>query len=395
MAISFQERGRAQGRKTDRVTATVRRDGVSVSATFGTKKQAKVWAAATQIEVERCTELGVPFDKEKVRRRGRQKTLKEIHADLDQLAFARDPDSDPTPRRDWTLGRALEHYHATVTPTNKGALAEGNRIKAWRRHALAAKPMEEVTRDDLQLQVNERLEEGRAAMTVRNDIFVLSALYRHAAGELPSPSSRCPSSPWGLTGLANPVAKLKLPRPPKHRDRRLQDGLDEGDPGEEECMREALRVGPHGDVMISLFSLAIETAMRLSELLSVRPSMLRSTKGVRSVELPDSKNGDARHVVLSTRGWQAIETLVRGARASDSPIFPLKVDAVEYRWAKARSVGGIQGLTFHDLRHEGLSRMAEFGLHFGELQAQGGQKTAAVTARYLNSRASEISRKLG
>jgi integrase len=52
-------------------------------------------------------------------------------------------------------------------------------------------------------------------------------------------------------------------------------------------------------------------------------------------------------------------------------------------------------LKFHDLRHEGLSRMANRNLTLGELQAQSGHRTAQVLMRYLNARVVEVRRKLG
>lgn len=112
MAISYQTRDRGGGGgKRTRVMATVRRDGVSVSATFGT-----AWAVPCQTAIEQATQVELPFDRATWLRRGRAKTLDETVADVAQLGFERKPDTDPTPRAEWTLGRALDHHLLTVTP---------------------------------------------------------------------------------------------------------------------------------------------------------------------------------------------------------------------------------------------------------------------------------------
>ena len=67
----------------------------------------------------------------------------------------------------------------------------------------------------------------------------------------------------------------------------------------------------------------------------------------------------------------------------------------EAYWRAARQAAGIKGLHFHDLRHEGVSRMAEKGLTIGELAEQSGHRTAQVLLRYVNAKVSEVAKKLG
>jgi len=304
---------------------TVRRDGHSVSATFPSKKPAQIWANEVENDIVRATETGFAFNRERWLRRGRPKTVKETIGDvvdaIDRLARERNPDTDPTPRRDWTLDRAFEHYVATVTSTKKGSAQEKLRVAAWRRHTLAARKLTEITPGHIQQHVNERLAQGRAAMTIRNEVFLLSGLYTHAAKLPPPPPNQCASSGWGLTDLANPVRTVELPEPPPGRDRRLQDSEDVDQPGEEQRMLSALREGPDGDLMAALFVFAVETGMRLSEILSVYPAQVLKTDGVRYVAQPDSKNGKPRFVILSTRALAVIEDLLKPARTAGRQIF--------------------------------------------------------------------------
>ena len=68
---------------------------------------------------------------------------------------------------------------------------------------------------------------------------------------------------------------------------------------------------------------------------------------------------------------------------------------MDYRWRSAHKAAGVTGLHFHDLRHEGLSRMAEKGLTIGELAAQSVHRTAEVLLLYVNAKVSEVAKKLG
>jgi len=392
MSITYQTRLRGKP-PTPRITCTVRTCGVSISQTFPKKEAAVSWGAKTKDSIIRSQQLGVPFDADAARLRGRKRTIAEITEDIRERQYLHKPDTDPRPRREWSLGRALRHYKATVTPRKKSHDREEIRIDAWMRREIAALRLDQVTAVDVQRHVNARIAEGLAAMTIRNEVFLLSALYRHAAK--PPPPDPKPHSGWGLDGLDNPVGTVELPRPPAHRDRRLQNADAPGEPSEEDRMRDALRAGPDGKIMEMLFVLAVETGMRLSELLAVRPENIRREDGAWVFALGTSKNDDPRKVVLSTVGEAAVSMLVPIAKASGRALLPLGTTAVEYRWAKARRAAGVKGLKIHDLRHEGLSRMANKNLTLGELKAQSGHRTAQVLMRYLNARVVEVRRKLG
>lgn len=64
-----------------------------------------------------------------------------------------------------------------------------------------------------------------------------------------------------------------------------------------------------------------------------------------------------------------------------------------YRNAVKRA--GIEGLTFHDLRHEATSRLFERGLDVMEVAAIIGHKTLQMLKRYTHLRAEDLAKKLG
>jgi len=364
--------------RNGRHTAEVRYKGVSVAQTFHNKTAADIWGHKVEIAIE----AGKWPDRDLLPPHLWEKWgLRVETVEID----------DSQPHAGWTLDRALDHYLQTVSEGKKGYQQEKNRIAWWRRQPLAAKRLDEIAAEDLQAHVGRRLAEGRANNTIRNEVFLLSGLYE-IARERPTLGG------WGLEALQNPIPHIRLPDPPAPRKRRLEDAAHDNSHGEEERMLHALRQGKDGEEMALICLLALDTGMRLSELLDIRVGQVKRTRGGRYIHRPDSKNGHARKVVLTTRAAATLDTLLDRLPTDadrDRRLFTLDAKQVDYRWRKARDLAGANGLHFHDLRHEGLSRMAEKGLTIGELAEQSGHRTAQVLLRYVNAKVSEVSRKLG
>ena len=347
--------------------AIVRKGGYSLSRVHGTRKNAAEWA----LRVEAAIAASGPdklFDRAAWLP---SKAQQESVAVLD----------DSCPHGGWTVRKALEHYGETLTQKKKGYAVESVRIRMWQTSAIGSVRLDELTLDDVQAVVTSRLV-NRAGDTVRREVNVLRALYRDA-GEV-----------WKIKGLPEPCRKLKLPKPAPHRERLLQDGHG-GELGEEEKLRAALAKWKRKpDVHIDLFDFSIETGLRLSEAHAVHVQNLCSTRGVMRVELGDSKNGDERRVVLSARAREIAERR-RDGQEPDAKLFPVSESARRRAWAYARAVAKVKDLRWHDLRHEGITRMADRGLHMGEIMAQSGHRDAESVKRYMNSRAKTIAKKLG
>ena len=93
----MQSRPRARG---TRYTATVRRGGECISASFWQKRQAEVWGRRCEEAMDAAREAGRPWDRAEWVRRGRDATVAELHGDLVALDHARTPDLSPLPRAD-------------------------------------------------------------------------------------------------------------------------------------------------------------------------------------------------------------------------------------------------------------------------------------------------------
>lgn len=355
----------AGGRKQQ---AIVRKGGFNLSRVFWRTKEAEDWSRKVEDAIASASPEK-PFD--------RKAWLPLTNAEAEAASF-----DDSKPHDGWTVDRAMGHYADKVVPDKKGVAPEQARIRMWRASGLAGKKLAELHVDDVQAVVDARLAGGCAGDTVRREVNVLRALFRDAL------------KLWKVKGLPDPFRGLSLPRPAPHRERRLEDGHGDG-AGEEQRLRAALsqwKVRP--DVLVDLFDFAIETGLRLSEVHAVTVGSIRRKGGVLRVELLTSKNDDPRRVVLTARAGEIASRRMDGMQPG-AKLFPVSDSARRRAWAAARGAAGITDLRWHDLRHEGISRMAGKNLHLGELMAQSGHRDAESLKRYMNARAQDIARKLG
>nr|WP_248919726.1 site-specific integrase [Pseudomonas entomophila] len=284
--------------------AKIRRKGYpALSATFDTKAEAQRWAA-------------------------------EIEGDMSRARFVDMREAERT-----TLSEALDRYAREVSSTKKGAKQELTRINKWKKHAFAGKSLAALRSSDFALYRDDELKEGRSTATVRLDLAIISHLYTVAIKD------------WGIEGLSNPVMKLRMPKGAKERDRR---------PLSFELASVIEKAGEIHAEMPAIIQLAVETAMRRSELLWLR----RESVKAKHVLLEDTKNGSRRLVPLSSRARALLDGLpVR----LDGKIFSLSPHSVSQYFHRACKAALVRDLHFHDLRHEGTSRLFEKGLSIMEV----------------------------
>ena len=199
----------------------------------------------------------------------------------------------------------------------------------------------------------------------------------------------------------NPVSAIRRPQTGRARDRRLE-------PGEEQRLLEALgdragevkgakragayRVGTRNPWLRPLVQFALETATRQGELLALAWDNVDLK--AQTAHLEDTKNGESRTVPLSSRAVAVLEALPRSS-GMDGRVFPISAQAVKLAWKRACRRAGIEGLHFHDLRHEATSRLAEKLPNLIELAAVTGHKDLRMLKRYYHPRATDLARKLG
>lgn len=352
-------------KKGKKVQAIVRKHGHSVSRVFSRSTDAKDWAKRVEVAIETSSK-DRPFIKSDWLPKRKEAINAQALADKPQIS--------------WSLDRALEHYGKTISVLKKGWSQELRRIAQWRRNPIAKKGLCDLTKADIKRHIGSRTESKISGSTIRKEVMLLRALYRDA------------EEIWELE-ISNPCERLKLPQAPDHRKRRLQDGRG-GEAGEYQRLRKALLGLNRGDELVDLFDLAIETALRRSELLFLREHFFTSEGGVHKIMLPDSKSGRARDVILSPRALEIVCSRIKGKLPMER-LFTVSESALARFWGQALKQCNITGLTWHDLRHEALTRMHKLGMGLPELQAQAGHTTPMMTMRYVNITDCDIANKYG
>ncbi|MHB8253858.1 MAG: tyrosine-type recombinase/integrase [Acidiferrobacter sp.] len=323
--------------------AHVRRRGYPAQVrTFDTKAEAEGWASVIESEIAR-------------------------------RVFVSRSEAEST-----TLAEALARYRREVTPAKKGASIERFRLDRWDAHRYAQRSMASIRGKDVADYIEERHQEGAAPATVHKELNLLSHLFNTAR------------TAWGMESLTNPVDLVKGQRPkvPQGRDRRLVD---------DEYPRLLTAAATYGGEIGPIITWAIETAMRRSEIAAMRWEHLdRTTRSggheARVLLIPETKNGTPRRVPLSTAALAVLDGL---PRRIDGRVWGMRPDSISQAFERVCKAAGIEGLTFHDLRHEATSRLFEKGLNPMQVAAITGHKTLQMLKRYTHLRAEDLVGMLG
>lgn len=275
-----------------------------------------------------------------------------------------------------TLSDALKRYKAEVSPTKAGQRWEEVRLeKLIKELEFVGDRLGDVTADQIAEWRDARLKLV-ASPSVRREMTLLSSVFEIAKRE------------WRWC-IANPVREVKRPSNGRPRDRRIsadeeQKLLDrlryvEGEPPE----------SLHQELAFA-FLLALETAMRQGEILSLTQANTRL--GHRFVRLEATKNGDTRNVPLSLRAVELLKLLIKGAGNREA-LFRLQSGSADAMFRKVRDELEIADLRFHDTRHEATTRLAR-KLDMLDLARMTGHRDPRSLMVYYNATATEVAGRL-
>jgi integrase len=105
---------------------------------------------------------------------------------------------------------------------------------------------------------------------------------------------------------------------------------------------------------------------------------------VRDMKHPGDKKGNNVYCELPPEATAIIESMPR----DDERIFPYSTDAISTAFTRACRILGIEDLRFHDLRHEGISRLFEMGRTIPQAAAISGHRSWTSLKRYTHIRQS-------
>ncbi len=316
-----------------------------------------------------------------VRRRGMKPRCKSFDTKLEAEKWARDLEAqvdrfgaapDTKILENTTLGQLLERYQREISPSKRGSVQEIQRIDVLRRHDLAYRTLIGLSQQDVASFRDERLQSVAPSTAVR-ELAILSHVLEVAIRD------------WGLPLARNVVKLVRRPVIRNERSRRLtgdeeQRLLDGCDSGQIPYLK-------------TLLILAIETGMRRGELLGLRWSDISHNRRV--ITLPMTKNGYGREVPLSQRAFDVLMDWKSRVDVDQSTVFPMTPGALEQAWRRLLARSNVKDLRFHDLRHEGVSRLFERGLNMIEVSSISGHKELRMLKRYTHLSADDLVARLG
>lgn len=273
---------------------------------------------------------------------------------------------DRTEAEQTTLEELLKRYAKEISTTKRGKEVEVTRINALCRTTIAKHSVAAITGKRLAQWRDLRLTEVSPS-TVTRELQLLGHAFTVAIRE------------WGFGLNSNPVSLIRKPAPNKARDRILN-----------EEQRQALisSVGRCQNPWVKpVVIFALETATRRGEILSLSWDDVDLERRVAKVS---GKTG-SRTIPLSPACAVMLKTL---PRSLDGRVFPITVDTLKQAYERAVARAGIEDFTFHDLRHDALTRLAKLGLNVLELRAISGHTTANMLQRYVSIDAGELAGKL-
>ena len=235
-----------------------------------------------------------------------------------------------------------------------------------RRKQLAATPMADVERYQLQALMDSMRLDDYSAATIGLERALIRQVFNYAASNWRWPKP-----------AANPAKDLQLPQIDNARSRVLSND-------EWKLICKALEVCRSKYVAPAL-ALLLESAMRSSEaLLGARWGDVNFERCILS--LRDGKAG-ARKVPLTPGAIAILKTLQANPRSANpsARVFPITYECLKSAWNRACERAGVVGAHVHDLRHTAATRFSlEFHGNMPLLKVITGHKTDSQLMRYIN-----------
>ena len=210
---------------------------------------------------------------------------------------------------------------------------------------------------------------GMSGATVIKDLNLLRVLIDHAIREL------------GIHLPANPARICKNPKAALARTRVLN--------ADEQTRLFAAFAHP---MLPAITTLALETAMRLGELLNMHWGDINIK--TRTLNIPLTKTDTPRVIPLSTTALETLHSMPR--HITNDRLFRCwkRADSFEKTFRRAVVQAKLENFRLHDLRHTATSRLAQKIPNVIELSAITGHTSLQMLKRYYHISPEELARKL-
>jgi integrase len=334
-------------KRGDTWRAQIRRKGhKAVTATFPTKAQAQAWA-------------------------------RKIEAEMDARRFM-----DARRLANITLKELIDWYSEEIGGEHPFGKNKKAVLRIWVRDH-GELNLDELTADYLTTYVRSRRKAGASGVTISIDLTYLGSVLKSARD-----LRKLPINLDVISAARANMAHLKISAKSKERSRR---------PTGKEISDLCNYLDRHSTLpMRHIIHFAIESAMRIEEITRLRWMDLNEqdrTIIIRNRKHPRQKQGNDQEVPLLGTAYEIIKLQPRPlCPTSGDRVFPVNVKTITTIFPRAKSALGIKDLHFHDLRHEGISRLFEQGYQIHEVALVSGHRDWKMLARYTQIKAKDLHR---
>ncbi len=240
-----------------------------------------------------------------------------------------------------------------------------------------------------------RLEQGRTVATVNRDLVALKAcLSRAVDWDLidKHPLTRVKPGKVDNAGVVRYLSddeEARFRTALKARDNRMRTERASANEWRRERGRETMpEVGTFGDHLTPMVLASINTGLRRGELFNLTWQDIDLDRASLAVRGEGAKSGTTRHIPLNDEAVASLRTWQHQTGATAGLVFPgktgLPLTHTKRSWANLLKAAGIEGFTWHCLRHHFASRLVTEGVDLNTVRELLGHSDIKMTLRYAH-----------
>ena len=259
-----------------------------------------------------------------------------------------------------TMLEILNQYKKKTTPLKKSSQNEIIIINALVKHKWIQKPLSSLCPSDVANYRDMRLQTIKASSFAREFCILKHAL-------------KVAEVEWNWNVPTNLLGNIKIPKVHAKAIRRIDD-ID--------LERLLIASAKHTNKYLNpIIKLALETAMRRGEILSLKWSDIDMHRGL--IIIDNTKTGFSRSIQMNDK----VRFVLSSLNKEDERVFPITINSLRLCYQRLCKKLCVK-VRFHDFRHEAISRLFEKNLSIPHIASISGHRTMSQLFRYAHFKAS-------
>lgn len=293
---------------------------------------------------------------------------------------------DVRPMTSVSLSTLIDRYNEEIGG-KKGFGRSKTQVLGFLKTTLGHHKLSDLTTELLCKHVSDRIDGGTGGVTINIELTYLKGVFKVASDlwniRCDLNSIKSAKASLGYKGISTQSTERKR-RPTQPEIDRLVEHFN----------GRTKMTTPMAD----LLQFAIASAMRSGEITRITWGDLNEqdrTIIIRDRKHPTKKLGNDKVVPLLGDAYTIVQRQPRppeGIEGSKARIFPYLSDTISCLFPRACQNLGIEDLHFHDLRHEGVSRLFEKGYDIPQVSLVSGHEDWQMLKRYVQLSAKDLHR---